>query len=302
MHEPAPTTFPELLSQRVRRHGERVFLPRRAASTHEPVTFASLLADVEALADALLEFGFARGDRVAVVAENRYEWLLVDQALASTGIVSVPRGSDTSPRELAFILRHSGCRAAFAEDDRVARELLVLRGELPLLGQVIVMQDTTAVAGALALGDLVRAGRAGRREPHERLAAARAAVQADDLLTIVYTSGTTAEPKGVMLTHANVLSNVRTVTEVLAITERDSFLSVLPAWHMYERIMDYLALAAGAQLVYTDRRRIKEDLAGVQPTVFAAVPRIWEMLHDGLCAHAAKLTGWRGRLLRQALH
>jgi long-chain acyl-CoA synthetase len=76
---------------------------------------------------------------------------------------------------------------------------------------------------------------------------------------------------------------------------------VLPAWHMYERIMDYLALATGAQLVYTDRRRIKEDLAGVKPTIFAAVPRIWEMLHDGLVAHAQKLPGLKGKLLRRGL-
>ena len=104
-----------------------------------------------------------------------------------------------------------------------------------------------------------------------------------------------------MLTHGNVLANVRAVTEVLQITQADSFLSVLPAWHMYERIMDYLALAAGAQLVYTDRRHIKDDLAAVRPTVFAAVPRIWEMLHDGLVGHSLKLTGWRGALLRHGL-
>jgi long-chain acyl-CoA synthetase len=104
-----------------------------------------------------------------------------------------------------------------------------------------------------------------------------------------------------MLTHANVLSNLRVVTDVLGIDAEDSFLSVLPAWHMYERIMDYLALATGAQLVYTDRRRIKEDLAAVKPTVFAAVPRIWEMLHDGIVAQAHKQTGWRGALLRTSL-
>jgi long-chain acyl-CoA synthetase len=104
-----------------------------------------------------------------------------------------------------------------------------------------------------------------------------------------------------MLSHRNVLTNVAVITDVLHVTAADSFLSVLPAWHMYERIMDYLALATGAQLVYTDRRRIKEDLAGVKPTVFAAVPRIWEMLHDGLVGHAQKLPGLKGKLLRRGL-
>jgi long-chain acyl-CoA synthetase len=295
-----PSTFPALLRDVVAPRGAATFLPRRRATDPRPVAFGELARDVDALA-ALLGSNVRRGDRVGVIAENRYEWLLVDQALASLGAVSVPRGVDTTPKELQFLLRHSGCSLAFADDDRVARELLALRGELPALRGVVVMQDRTEVAGAQALGDLLREGAAAASARAEVLAAARAAVTPDDLLTIVYTSGTTAEPKGVMLSHRNVLTNVAVVTDVLHVTAADSFLSVLPAWHMYERIMDYLALATGAQLVYTDRRRIKEDLAGVKPTVFAAVPRIWEMLHDGLVGHAQKLPGLKGKLLRRGL-
>lgn len=298
---PAPSTFPALLRDVVAPRRDAVFLPRRRATDHRPVTFGGLVADIDALAMALLGLGVRRSDRVGVIAENRCDWLLVDLALASVGAVSVPRGVDTTPKELQFLLRHSGCSLAFADDDRVARDLLALRGDLPALRGVVVMQDRTEVAGAQALGDLLRAGAAALTTRAGELAAARAAVAPDDLLTIVYTSGTTAEPKGVMLTHRNVLTNVAIVTDVLGVTAADSFLSVLPAWHMYERIMDYLALATGAQLVYTDRRRIKEDLAGVKPTVFAAVPRIWEMLHDGLVGHAQKLTGLQGKLLRAAL-
>ncbi len=301
MHEPTPSTFPMLLGQRVRRYGDRVFLPRRRAQDPSPITFDRLLADVDALAAALLDLGIGRGDRVGLIAENRYEWLLIDQALASIGAIDVPRGSDTTPTELEFILRHSGCRAAFAEDDGVAAELLAMKDGLPQLEHVFVMQDETRVDGATALGVLLRRGEDLRARAAGALDAAREAVQPDDLLTIVYTSGTTAEPKGVMLTHRNVLSNVRVVTDVLSIDERDVFLSVLPAWHVYERIMDYLALAAGSQLAYTDRRRIKEDLAEVRPTVFAAVPRIWEMLHDGVVNHSRKLEGLGGRLLRRSL-
>ncbi len=298
MLDPPPSTFPQLLQQCVRPHGERVFLPRRRAAEPAPVTFAALLAEVDALAVALLDLGIVRGDRVALIAENRYEWLLVDQALASIGAIGVPRGVDTSPRELHTILRHSGCRLAFADDDRVAGDLLAAAAELPRLEQVVVMQASTAT-NARTLDDLLRSG---KRARGERLTAARAAVQPDDLLTIVYTSGTTAEPKGVMLTHANVMSNLRIVTDVLAVTPDDCFLSVLPAWHMYERILDYVAFANGAQLVYTERRKIKEDLAAVRPTVFAAVPRIWEMLHDGVVGQASKMPGLRGHLLRYGLH
>lgn len=296
-----PSTFPELLDQLVRDRGERVFLPRRTAQDHTPISFRRVADDVNALASALLDLGLSRGDRVGIVAENRYEWLAIDLALASIGVVDVPRGSDTTPTELKFILQHSGSCAAFAENDKVAADLLAMRAELPALQHVIVMADATAVDGALALGDLFASGAKKRDDAPDRLAAARAAVDAEDLLTIVYTSGTTAEPKGVMLSHRNVLSNMFTCIEVLHVSEEDSFLSVLPAWHMYERIMDYLALATGGQLVYTDRRRIKEDLKAVRPTIFAAVPRIWEMLHDGIVNSALKLEGLQGKLFRRCL-
>ncbi|MCA8952680.1 MAG: long-chain fatty acid--CoA ligase [Planctomycetes bacterium] len=278
-----------------------MLLPRRRANSDEPITFARLLADVDRLALALLQRGIRRGDRVGILAENRYEWLLIDQALASIGAPSVPRGSDTSLPEMAFILEHSGCRFVLTEDDATAREVLAMRERLPGLEGVAVMADSTAIDGALALGELLQEGEAALADGANELQAARDAVVPEDLLTIVYTSGTTANPKGVMLTHDNVLANVRDTTEALHITGDDVFLSVLPAWHMYERIMDYLALAAGGQLVYTDRRNIKTDLASVKPTVFAAVPRIWEMLHDGVVNQSRKLEGLGGKLLRRAL-
>lgn len=301
MLDPIPSTFPAVLDRCVRPRADRVFLPRRSAHDHTPIPFARLARDVDALAAALLDLGLSRGDHVGLVADNRYEWLLCDLAMASIGVVDVPRGSDTTPHELAFILRHSGCRAAFAENDTVARELLAMRNELPQLERVLVMADHTDLADATALGDLLARGRERQAELATQLATARDAVQPKDLLTIVYTSGTTAEPKGVMLTHANVLSNVHTCLDILHVTENDRFLSVLPAWHMYERIMDYLALAAGGELIYTDRRRIKDDLQRTAPTIFAAVPRIWEMLHDGVANHAARLPGLQGALFRRSL-
>ena len=183
MVEPAPSTFPQLLQRNVRGQGSRVFLPRRRAQTVEPITFAQLVADVDALALALLDLGIGRGDRVGLIAENRYEWLLVDQTLASIGAIDVPRGSDTSPTEMQFILRHSGCRLAFVEDDRTARELQTAQQNLPELERIVVMQEHTEIPGVQALGDLLRSTATRPMDP--RLQAARDTVQPDDLLTIV---------------------------------------------------------------------------------------------------------------------
>jgi long-chain acyl-CoA synthetase len=296
-----PATFPELIDRVVRGHGERVFLPRRRARVVEPVTFRRLCADVDLVAAGLLSLGLEHGNRVGLLAENRYEWLLADLGTAYCGCVDVPRGSDTSPVEMAFILRHSGCRATFVEDDATAAAVLQRRADLPELQHVITLQPGTAVPGVLTATDLMERGKRFLAAGRERLRARAEAVRPEDLLTIVYTSGTTADPKGVMLTHRNVMSNIHAVKEVLDITRNDTFLSVLPAWHVYERIMDYLALEAGGQLVYTDRRHIKEDLQQVAPTVFAAVPRIWETIHDGLVGYALKKPGPRGKVLRATL-
>jgi long-chain acyl-CoA synthetase len=294
-------TIPQLIHVTVRGHGERVFLPRRRARVVEPVTFRRLIADVERVAAGLVALGLQRGDRIGLLAENRYEWLLADLGTIYFGGVDVPRGSDTAPSEMVFILRHSGSRATFVEDDRTAQAVLARRAELPELRYVITLAPTAGVPGVLTLADVMERGRQLLAADPQRLRALAASVHADDLMTIVYTSGTTAEPKGVMLTHDNVLSNLRNVNRVLHIGSSDNCLSVLPAWHMYERILDYVVLAVGGQLVYTDRRHIKDDLQQVAPTVFAAVPRIWESIYDGIMSHAHKLPGLGGNLLRWSL-
>jgi long-chain acyl-CoA synthetase len=297
----ATRTFPALLDAVAAAFGPRTFLQRRNGRGGDPVTYGELFREVRELAEGLLARGIERGDRVGLIAENRCEWLVADLATIYIGAVDVPRGSDTSPDELALILAHSGSRFAFADNDKTAAEILALRDRLPDLETVCVLQDTTEVEGTITLATLRAEGaRLLARQP-DALRGRSAEVSPEDLMTIVYTSGTTSEPKGVMLTHNNVISNLRAVRDVLHIADDDVFLSVLPAWHMYERILDYAAMCSGAVLVYTERRRIKDDLQSVRPTAFAGVPRIWEMLHDGIVNQAHKMTGLRGRLLGHAL-
>lgn len=296
-----PRTFPRLVQWAAARYGDRVFLPRRTSRGGEPVTFAALAEDVVRVAEGLAACGVGRGDRVAILAENRYEWLLADLATVFLGAIDVPRGADTSPAEMREILGHAGCRFAFVDDDRLAREVLGLSDDLPELGHVCVLRDRTMVSGAFSLPELrARGERWSERHP-DRVADVAAAVSPEDVLTIVYTSGTTAEPKGVMLTHDNVLSNVFVCGRILRFGRDDVLLSLLPSWHMYERTMEYVALERGATMVYTDRRRMKEDFRTVRPTAFAAVPRVWEMVHDGIVGSVARLRGPRRALMQLVL-
>ncbi len=301
---PQLVSFAELLTRSAERYGDDVFLPRHHGRGGDPVTFGALHDDVRRIGAGLLGRGIGKGAHVGLVAENRYEWILCDQACAYIGAVDVPRGTDTPARELRFLLGHAGCRFAFVETAAVARELGAQRDGLPELRTLCVTCEPAPTIEGLEVIDLATLRAEGERalaaDPGP-LDAAAAAVGRDDLLTTIYTSGTTASPKGVMLTHGNVLANIEMLEEVLHFDHEDVALSVLPAWHAYERIMDYVLLYAGSKLVYSDRRRLKEDLQAVKPTIFIGVPRIWEMLYDGLVASARKLKGIRRKLLVSSL-
>lgn len=294
-------TFPQLIREVCSRHAERTFLPRADSHGGVSTTYADLDRESKRVGAGLLAIGLERGDRVGLVSENRREWVLTDLGCARTGIIDVPRGTDTAIAELEFILDHAGARMVFAENAATAREILARKDKLTGIETVCQLHGDEIPDGVMGLDELMAKGDQLLAEDPERFEQAEQAVQPDDVLTIVYTSGTTANPKGVMLTHNNLTSNIRNVANTLQFNDRDVFLSVLPAWHVYERILDYVAFASGASLVFTDRRRMKEDMGKIRPTAFAGVPRIWEMIYDGIVNHCRKQKGFKRTLLLSAL-
>lgn len=292
-----PETFPDLVRFAADSFGDKIFLPRRSSRGGDPISFAELSQDVRRVSAGLCSYGIQHGDRVALISENRYEWLVSDLATVSIGAIDVPRGVDTAPKELRFILEHSGSRFAFVEGDRVAADMITYTETLPDFTVVCTLEAETAIPGVITLAELMARGDKWLTQQPDRLDAMSAGVTPEDVLTIVYTSGTTAEPKGVMLTHRNVLSNVRICGGILDFTSEDRLLSLLPAWHAYERMLDYVAFSHGAEMTYTDRRHFKKDMCAVEPTAVAAVPRVWEMLHDGIIAQIRKTKGIKRKML-----
>ncbi len=256
-------------------------------------TYAEFARAIEVLGAGLVETGIAPGEHVAFFVNNRPEWAVTDYALMIAGAISVPRGSDTPAREAAFIFRHCDARylileradqlvaldRVFTSEDRArcAAIFLVERAERAELPEAL-RDRTVCFAELQAQGEVALArdsGRAARR---------RAEIQSDDLLTIVYTSGTTGNPKGVMLTHGNFLQNVHANTPRLRIDPAvgETTVVMLPSWHVYERAFEFCCATVGVTVVYSSAARFSADLLAERPQVLISVPRVWESIYQKL--------------------
>ncbi|MDJ0522632.1 MAG: AMP-binding protein [Planctomycetota bacterium] len=266
-----PRTIPAHFVRAIELHGDIPILIDRQGS----VTLRELAADVARVANALRAEGVKKGDPVGFYADNSRRWILTDLAIMLAGGVSVPRGTDTPPDELAGIFRHAEVGLVFAHSGRHAKQLETIRAEVPSMGEIISIDSNDAPGRTL--DDLLEAG---AEQPDFATLATES--DPDDLATIIYTSGTTGRPKGVMLNQSNLGHQAACCPAAFRIEPGQSFLSVLPPWHSFERSVEYIALCSGAALVYTDRRRFKEDLARYEPTFVPSVPRIWETVYDGV--------------------
>jgi long-chain acyl-CoA synthetase len=280
-----PGTLVDLFFNAIARDLPRAQLHRTAAGW-QPISHAEVLSNVRAISAALHGWGVRRGDRVGLLSENRPEWAWVDYALLCSGVLTVPIYPTLPASQIAYILRHSGCRAVFVSTSEQLAKAQQIRDELPELERVIVFD-----AGArndsrvLTLDEVLTHGRQqGVSEAEFRAEAQRA--QPDDLATLIYTSGTTAEPKGVMLTHANLHSNIVAATQfVLESSSDDIALSFLPLSHVLQRMVDYLIFANGAALAYVPIiDDVPQALQEVRPTITVAVPRVYEKLYAKILA------------------
>jgi long-chain acyl-CoA synthetase len=264
-------TVPAHLFEAARRQGRLPILQDRDGT----VTLDDLLDQAARGAQGLRKAGVGKGDRVGFYADNSRRWILTDLAIQLVGAVSVPRGTDTPAAEMAGLWRHAEVGLVFAHAARHAEALEAVRDEIPTMGEIVCIDPKDAPGRTL--DDLIAEG-----EDAPSFAEQAAAVRPEDLATIIYTSGTTGRPKGVMLTQGNFGHQVATCPGVFDIGPDESFLSVLPPWHIFERSVEYVALCSAARLIYTDRRRFKEDLGGCEPSFVPSVPRIWETVYEGV--------------------
>jgi len=279
------------------RFAERPAFIYRTSGNEFTVSFAKLREDVILLSRALRERKIGAGSRVLVLSDNRYAWMVTDLALMALGAVSVPRGSDTPSRELAYILDHAECSFLVAETEALLekhQEVIDQHKEIRAVFLIEGGPTHTLFSRIYSYNDLLE-DRTLTPADFREFADQVAAHDPDGLVTLIYTSGTTGNPKGVMLTHANIVFNIEMLPVLVQLSEHDLWVSILPSWHIFERTAEYLALSGGSCTVYSTLKTFAADLEHYRPTLVATVPRLWESLYGRVLNAMAE----RGRFSRR---
>jgi long-chain acyl-CoA synthetase len=281
-----PQNLNELFLNAVERFGTKsAALRHKQGGAWKDITHHELAWQVHQASLGLRELGLQPGDRVAIISQNRPEWAISDYACLAARCVDVTIYPTLTPSQTAYVLNDSRSRAVIVEDQTQYDKVMTVRSELESVENVIVFDAVEGMnaAGVLSFQELLNRGAAAEpRYPTYREDAL--AVKPDDVATLIYTSGTTGPPKGVMLTHKNLCSNVIAALHVLSIGTEDQALSAAPLSHSFERMAGhYTMLHAGATISYAESiERLPDNLVEVRPTVMIFAPRLYEKLYSAV--------------------
>lgn len=279
-----PANLPELFQESAKKFGNRpAFVSKDESKSYKPVTFQELYDLGLNLSEALIDIGVNARENVALLADNRLEWIVCDYGILMSGACDVPRGTDITDSEIVYILNHCEAKFIFLENDKMLEKYQKNRSQLEYAKTLIVMDKKSTATGVLKLYDLIEKGKELRAKGSKKAEERMKGILPEDLFTIIYTSGTTGMPKGVMLTHSNMIHQTRVIlSSMIDIKAEERMLSILPVWHVFERVFEYLAIAAGCATYYTNVRDLRDDMRKAKPTFMASAPRLWESIYNGI--------------------
>jgi len=284
-----PGTLNHLFFDAVKRYDKPDALQVKVGGRYEPISHVTLFSRVRHAAIGLAELGVRHGDRVVLLSENRPEWAIADYACLASGVTDVPIYPNETPEAAAYIIQNSGAAAAFVSTAEQAAKIAAVRRECPGLKHVIGFSDVREPGVDHTLLELEAKGAAVLTpEREDEFARAAMAVEPNHLATIIYTSGTTGKPKGVMLSHDNLYSNVMAAAKVIPFTGHDTCLSFLPLSHVFERMAGhYLMMSTGTSIAYAESiDTVPTNLAEVGPTLVLSVPRLYEKMYARVLENA----------------
>lgn len=293
-----PDTLPALFKHQAEKYPDITLqASKNKEGTFIYYSFRDVFESILTFAAALETIGIQSHEHVAVISDNRREWLITDQAIQTLGADDVPRGCDSMAPEIRYIINFAGCKAAFFENKKQLVKVTEKLDEVPLLKTAVLfdMPDERPVIEGIAVysfDELFEEGKKRIAERRDALIEGIDRIRKDDLATIIFTSGTTGTPKGVMLTHRNFMAQLEVVHTVLTVKPGEMWLSVLPVWHSFERTLNYMAVTLGSGIAYSKPVApiLLPDLQKIRPQWMTGVPRLWESLAHGV-EHSMKKTG-----------
>ena len=298
------STLPALCLDAIVRHNKPDAVNEKTEGRWVHISGEELVRRVRQVALGLTDLGIRAGDRVALISENRPEWSIADLAILSASAVTVPIYTTQAVDQIEFILKDSGARALMISGGRVLKHAREGFDGLDQLEHIVVFDSESAseIAGSVTLESIEARGAARDRENPAAFDKMIARERPDDLATIIYTSGTTGEPKGVMLTHDNFISNVTSITNGLPILPTDVSLSVLPLSHIFERTVFYVFCYNGVSVYYAASfDHVGEYLREVRPTIMTAVPRLFEKVYHRIVKKGMSAGGWKTKVFTRSL-
>jgi long-chain acyl-CoA synthetase len=261
------------------------------------LTFAELAAQIQQFAAGLQALGIQPEHKIALFSDNQPRWLVADQGIMMAGAVDAVRGSQADADELAYILTHSDSLALIVQDQATLAKLADAVKDLELRFILLLSDEEPQLATANKLLNFTQLMALGAAHTFQPVSYRR-----DQLATLMYTSGTSGRPKGVMLSHDNLLSQVVGACSVVSFTPGQKVLSILPIWHCYERTFEYFVLSQGCSQIYTNIRFVKKDLKEHQPNYMVGVPRLWESIYEGVQKQFREQPDSKQKLIQFFLH
>ena len=291
-----PRLLFELLEHQQRRHPLDYAFAAKEQGTWKRYSTAQSLDEINQVALGLLAIGLQPGDRIATVSNNRPEWNFLDLGMLQVGGVHVPLYPTITDQDYRYILEHAEVRWVMVSDASLYERIAPIAREFPHIAGVYTFNR---VPGAQHWSEIKAAA---RPDLNQELANRRAAIQKEDTATIIYTSGTTGFPKGVMLSHHNIMSNLLEAAVRVPCKAGDKSLSFLPLNHIYERMLTYMMMYSSIGIHYAESMEtIGENLKEIKPQVFSTVPRLLEKVYDKIVAKGMELTGLKRKLFFWAL-
>ncbi len=297
-----PTTLPELFIKAAAKHGRVDALNHKIEGKWTSISSDELTHQAGSVALGLYSLGLRKGDRVAILAANSPCWTIADAGCQFAGIIDVPIYTTLTPSSVKYILKDSGSKVLFIGSRDLFEPIAEIVAESKEVTTVIFFEGSSA-DGNLSFDELISAGQKLREKESDLIIELAAAVDPNDVATLIYTSGTTGEPKGVMLSHNNIISNVIDTCEKFSFSPKDSCLSVLPLSHIFERAAMYLYIFNGISVNYAESiEKIPENLSEVRPTILIGVPRIFEKVYAKAKLKAAQSGGLKEKIFEWAIN